>query len=162
MDQYLKDLLANRPNVAILIVEDSARIHFDASQRSLFSDQSFAEMETSSSKADTRCKCKSQSPSSDDSTKTKDLPLEKPAKRSFLRRSFPGSTKPSSRSKKLSMSSKATKLSSSPDKIPSAEERDAKKAQRIIDLVQSLAFRAAMAVHNVKRREREPATRARE
>mmetsp|Transcript_3427 Transcript_3427/g.7813 ORF Transcript_3427/g.7813 Transcript_3427/m.7813 type:complete len:162 (+) Transcript_3427:51-536(+) len=161
MDLYMKDLLANRPNV--VIVEDSARMHFDKTQRYLYSEQSSAEMEASTSKADARWKCKSQSPSIDDNSKTKDIPIEKPPKRRLLRSSFTASTKSSTKgAKKAAKSSKAEQKLSTPNRLPSAEDPDANKAQRIIDLVQSLAFRAATAVQHAKQNERESATRASE
>ncbi|CAJ1965804.1 unnamed protein product [Cylindrotheca closterium] len=154
MDQYMKNLLANRPNV--VIVDDSARMHFDESQRSLYCDLSSAEFEAEPHKTDSRWKCKSQLPSIDDSTKAKDIPIEKPTKRRTLRPSFSGSSK-SSKSKQSSRK----KSSPTPATMPSKKEQDAKKAQLIIDLVQSLAFRAVTAIHNVKRSEREsPSTRA--
>ena len=155
MDQYMKILLANRPNV--VIVADSARVHFDETQRYLHSDLSSAEMEAEPSKTDSRWKCKSQSPSIDDNSKAKDIPIEQPAKRRLSRASFPGAMK-SSKSKQPSKSFRAKKKSATPDTLTSAKEQDAKKAQMIIDLVQSLAFRAATAIHNVKRSQRESST----
>lgn len=155
----MKNLLANRPNV--VIVADSARIHFDETQWSLHSGEfSSAEIEAGKSKTDCRWKCKSQSPSVDDSTKAKDIPIEKPVKQRLFTKSPTKSSKsqqPSSKSSKPE-----TKSSTAPDQIPTAEEQDAKKAQMIIGLVQSLAFRAATAVKNAKQIEKESASRASE
>ena len=139
MDRFMKNLLANRGDV--VIVNDSARVHY--SESSGFFSESSAEMEVpKSSKADSRWKCKSQSPCPVTNAKTKDSALNLPPK---------PKTSLSSPTLTLKSKTEAKKKTAPPPRQLSKEEQDANKAQQIIDLVQSLAFRAATAIIKEKK-----------